>query len=102
MLNLEIAKEFNDLNEVGLGVAKTAQRVKDFENDSFRLSVKNTLTEINVIVSDIVERVDKLVEKSADKTDDGLKYARISYWILFGFGILLVILLFLVLLILCC
>ncbi len=33
-----------------MGVAKTAQRVKEFENDSFRVSVKNTLSEINVIV----------------------------------------------------
>lgn len=48
-------------------------------------------------MEEIITNVDKLVEKTADNTDDGLKYARISYWILFSFAIVLCVLIFLIL-----
>lgn len=54
-----------------------------------------------MIVDDIVGRIESLVEDAADFTDDGLKYARISYWILFAFGVALSVLIFIILLILC-
>jgi len=53
-------------------------------------------------VDNVNDRVDKLVEEIADDTDNALKYARISYWVLLGFGILLFILLFYILIVLCC
>jgi hypothetical protein len=61
LLNASIQTDFETLNDVGTGVHIGAQRALEFENDTFRASVTNTLTEINVQVDDIVARVDKLV-----------------------------------------
>jgi len=66
MLNKEIEGEFNQLESVGSGVDEGAKKVLDFESDTFRNSVANTLTEINGQVQLVVDEVDKLVEKTAD------------------------------------
>lgn len=64
--------------------------------------MSNAITEFNGILTEFIDRIENLIEKLAEDVDDGMEYARTSYWVLFGFACLLILLLFVLMLLACC
>jgi len=64
--------------------------------------VSFTLTNINERIKIITDEVDSLIELIADDSDEVLKYATLSLWIIFSFALLLILLVLYILIVLCC
>ena len=100
-INGKIEEEFIDLDIASAKLSIASNDATILLSSTIRSNIQSALTKINTRIQEVVDKIEKVVGPGSDHIETGMDYSEVGYWVLFGFSILLIILLFIILMMTC-